>query len=120
MARAEVIWQPQPKQAALIACPVEDVLYGGGRGGGKSDGLLGDWLEQALTYPRHAKGLLTRQQLVDMKGLQERAWEMYPPVGARWRGGDNAWVFPGGAKLFFGQVKTEADARKYQGWNLSW
>jgi hypothetical protein len=29
-------------------------------------------------------------------------------------------VFPHGAKLFLGQVKTEAQARKYQGWNLTW
>lgn len=24
-----VIWRPQPKQHALIACPIEDVLFGG-------------------------------------------------------------------------------------------
>jgi hypothetical protein len=24
-----IAWYPQPKQHALISCPVEDVLYGG-------------------------------------------------------------------------------------------
>jgi hypothetical protein len=24
-----VVWYPQPKQHALISCPVEDVLFGG-------------------------------------------------------------------------------------------
>jgi hypothetical protein len=116
----EVLWEPQPKQQALIACPVEDVLFGGARGGGKSDGLLGDWLDHAIRYPQHAKGLLTRQQLVDMEGLQERAQDLFPAAGARWHGQSHSWRFPQGARLYLGQVKNDKQAQKYQGWNLTW
>ena len=36
-------WQPQPgPQTALLACPVFEVFFGGARGGGKTDGMLGE------------------------------------------------------------------------------
>ena len=39
-----LIWAPQPgPQKALIDCPLAEVFYGGARGGGKTDGLLGKW-----------------------------------------------------------------------------
>jgi hypothetical protein len=35
-------WEPQPgPQTALLACPVFEVFFGGARGGGKTDGMLG-------------------------------------------------------------------------------
>lgn len=36
----DVIWPAQPRQAAFIACPADDVGFGGARGGGKSDGVF--------------------------------------------------------------------------------
>ena len=37
-------WEPQPgPQTALLACPVFEVFFGGARGGGKTDGMLGEW-----------------------------------------------------------------------------
>ena len=36
-------WEPQPgPQTALLACPVFEVFFGGARGGGKTDGMLGE------------------------------------------------------------------------------
>jgi hypothetical protein len=29
-----IVWEPQPRQALLLSCPVFEVLYGGARGGG--------------------------------------------------------------------------------------
>ena len=37
-------WEPQPgPQTALLACPVFEAFFGGARGGGKTDGMLGEW-----------------------------------------------------------------------------
>ena len=37
-------WGPQKgPQTALLACPVFEVFFGGARGGGKTDGMLGEW-----------------------------------------------------------------------------
>ena len=43
-----IVWEPQIKQSVLIECPVFEVLFGGARGGGKSDGILGDFAVQLL------------------------------------------------------------------------
>ena len=37
---ANVIWTPQPRQAALMARFEDEALYGGAAGGGKSDALV--------------------------------------------------------------------------------
>ena len=38
---ATIAWAPQPgPQQALIECPVYEILYGGARGGGKTDGKV--------------------------------------------------------------------------------
>ena len=39
---ANVIWTPQPRQAALMARFEDEALYGGAAGGGKSDCALAD------------------------------------------------------------------------------
>ena len=38
------LWRPQAgPQKALNDCPVEEVFFGGSRGGEKTDGVLGKW-----------------------------------------------------------------------------
>jgi hypothetical protein len=37
-------WRPQEgPQKALVDCPVKEIFFGGTRGGGKTDGVLGKW-----------------------------------------------------------------------------
>ena len=37
-------WAPQAgPQYALVECPAKEVFFGGTRGGGKTDGVLGKW-----------------------------------------------------------------------------
>ena len=45
-----LLYTPQPKQRLFHLCPADRVLYGGGRGGGKSEALLWDSITQCLTY----------------------------------------------------------------------
>jgi len=35
---------------ALLECSVFEVFFGGARGGGKTDGMLGDWANHADRY----------------------------------------------------------------------
>jgi hypothetical protein len=38
----QTVWQPQPgPQQALVDCPFPEIFFGGARGGGKTDGVLG-------------------------------------------------------------------------------
>ena len=54
---AEVLtWQPQAgPQKAFVESPVFDVVYGGARGGGKTDAALGDFALHARDHDAAAK-----------------------------------------------------------------
>ena len=82
----EIIWQPQPgPQTALTTCPAFEVFYGGARGGGKTDGMLGEWAIHAARYGRDAKGLFLRREVTQLDEAIERSKEIYHPLGALWR-----------------------------------
>jgi len=56
-------WEPQPgPQTALLACPVFEVFFGGARGGGKTDGMLGEWASHADLHGKNAVGLMVRRE----------------------------------------------------------
>lgn len=111
-----VVWEPQPgPQTALIACPVFDVFFGGARGGGKTDGSLGDWMDHAETYEAGANGLIVRRTLKQLKETIERSKELYTPLGARFQGTDKMWTFPNGARFTFAYLENDDDAENYQG-----
>lgn len=118
---AQVAWRPQPgPQTALLACPISDVFFGGARGGGKSDGLLGDWLAHAGRYGKHARGILFRRSYTELAEVEERAREIYPLLGARENRSKHIWAFPGGATLRMRYLKRDVDASNYQGHAFTW
>lgn len=111
-----VVWAPQPgPQHAFVNCPAFDVLYGGARGGGKSDACLGDFALHASTYAADARGLFVRRELPQLEEAIRRSKEIYFPMGAQWGEQAKRWVFPNGATLLFRMVEREDDAEKYQG-----
>lgn len=117
--RAPIVWAPQPgAQTALLTCPYDEILYGGAKGGGKSDGELGAWLghmAQNATHLKHARGIIFRKAYPDLEQLMARAWEIFSPLGARWNANKKTWYFKGGATLKFRFVANKKDAAKYQG-----
>lgn len=44
------LWTPLAKQALALSCPVDDILFGGAVGGGKTDFLLAAWVQHAHLY----------------------------------------------------------------------
>ena len=56
-------------QAELIACPAQEIFYGGARGGGKSFGVLLDWLEHARRWGNRARGILFRRTLGELEDI---------------------------------------------------
>ncbi len=115
----KVIWSPQPRQAALIACPVFEVFYGGARGGGKTDGALGEWASHADLFGEHAIGLMVRRTLVQLTETIERSKQLFRPLGAKYHEQDKLWRFPNGARLRFAYLERDADADGYQGHSYS-
>ncbi len=115
-----VIWEPQPgPQTWLLSCPVFEVFFGGARGGGKSDGMLGDFASHAAEFGEDAIGLIIRRELTQLKELMERAKQIYAPIGAVFNISDKMWKFPNGARLTFAYIDNDDDADKYQGASYS-
>lgn len=112
----EVVWRPQAgPQHAFITCPVFEVVYGGARGGGKTDASLGEWALHAKRYQRHAKGLFIRRTRVALEPTIERAKQIFTPLGATWQEQKSRFVWPNGAVLYFRYLERDADADNYQG-----
>ena len=81
---ATVIWQPQPgPQTALLQCPVFEILYGGARGGGKTESSIGDWLQHSAAYGEHAIGIFFRRKLVQLAEVIARTSTSPPPPAAQ-------------------------------------
>lgn len=112
----EVIWQAQEgPQSALISCPVFEVFFGGARGGGKTDGVLGDFLEHADAYGKDAIGLMIRRQRTELVETIERSKAIYTPLGWTFHEQDKMWRAPNGARLRFAYLERDSDAEGYQG-----
>jgi hypothetical protein len=109
-------WAAQPgPQDAFVTCPVFDVVYGGARGGGKTDAALGDFALHAKIYGAHAKGLLVRRSRVALEPTIARARQIFGAAGATWLAQKSTFVWPGGATLIFRYLDNDSDADAYQG-----
>jgi hypothetical protein len=111
-----VIWQPQPgPQSSLLACPTFEVFFGGARGGGKTDGMLGEWISHAELYGARAVGLMVRRERMHLIETIERSRQLFTPLGARFNEREWMWRFRSGARLRFAYLEQDGDADAYQG-----
>src|SRR4051812_29393640 len=94
-------------------------MFGGARGGGKSDYLLGDFLQDIDQGEKWA-GIIFRRSYPELEELIKRAKAIYLPLGATWKVADKTFVFPTGATLKMRHVDTEDDCEKYQGHQYAW
>lgn len=115
------VWEPQPgPQALAVGAPfVGELLFGGARGGGKSDFLLGDFL-QDIGLGEAWRGIVFRKSYPELEELIVRAKELFIPLGAVYRVQEKTFVFPSGAFLRMRHIETESDADLYQGHQYTW
>ncbi len=112
----EIIWGPQPgPQEALLACPVFEVFFGGARGGGKTDGMLGEWVSHQDLHGSAAIGLMVRRELTQLIETIERSKQLYTQLGAKFHEQEKLWRFPNGSRLRFAYLERDSDADAYQG-----
>lgn len=111
----KVIWEPQTQQSKFITCPAEDVAFGGARGGGKSDGVIGDFVNHEHTYGEHAIALAVRRQRTELVELIERAKCVMTPLGYRFKEQEKMFIGPRGGRWRFAYLENDSDADAYQG-----
>lgn len=113
-------WRPQPgPQKALIDCPVSEILFGGARGGGKSDGVLGKWAIKERRHGKRFNAVLFRKEMPQADDIIERAREIFEPLGARFYEQKRQFIMPNLGRIRFRPLERTADADKYQGQNLT-
>lgn len=123
-----MVWEPQPgpQSSAITAAWCDELFFGGARGGGKSDYLLGDYL-QDISLGSIWRGIVFRKTYNELEELQIRARELFPPLGAVYKSTassdypfSNCWYFQGGATLKMRYLEHERDADGYQGHQYMW
>lgn len=112
--------QPGPQTEAISATWCPELFYGGAAGGGKSDFLLGDFLQDVPTFGQAWRGILFRRTFPELEELLARAREIYPATGAGWNEQKRVWTWPNGSTLKFRYCERDADATRYQGHQYTW
>lgn len=119
--RERVIFEPNPgPQMALLSCPIEEVFFGGARGGGKTFGFLGDWISHAYEYGAHARGIFFRRTNDELDEVQRVATLLFVPLGASYHTQKRIWTFSNGATIKLRFLDRDAHADKYQGHSYTW
>ncbi len=118
--KKQVVIAPLPVQAKLLACPAQEVFYGGARGGGKSHGILLDFASHCFKYGEHVSGVLFRRTYPELEDLQGKANQIYPYLGGTWRAQARQWHFKNGATLRMRHLMNEQTVDNYMGHEYTW
>lgn len=123
-------WTPQPgtQSSAITATFVDELFFGGARGGGKSDFLLGDYLQDVgQGHGKAWRGIIFRKTYGELEELQMRASEIFPAYGGVFKETKsagypfaNCWYFPTGETLKMRYLEKKKDADNYQGHQYTW
>lgn len=112
----QIAWEPQAgPQTNLVDCPIKEIFYGGARGGGKTDGMIGKNAIKAAACGKHQKGIFVRKELPQLEDAIERCKEIYFPLQWKWAEQKKIFTAPNGATLKFRSLERLVDAEKQQG-----
>ena len=104
-------WNPMPRQIDALERTEFEVLYGGARGGGKTDAGMG-FLTYDYLHPLY-RALVIRKNALDLTDWLDRAGRFYARVGAEVVG--STVRFRKGGIIRTGHLKDDNAYQKYQG-----
>jgi len=111
----KIHWKPTPKQTQALLSEADETLYGGARGGGKTDAGMVWMIEpKYISHPKY-RGLVIRKNSEDLNDWVDRATNMYAPLNAIVTGIPAKIKFPSGAIIRTGHLKDKNAYTKYQG-----
>lgn len=102
-----------------MKCPLPEIFFGGARGGGKTDGVLGKWAIKERRYGREFNGIMFRRTTVSAEDAIERARAIYQPLGADFNATKSQFRMPNGGRVSFAYLERVQDADEYQGRNVT-
>lgn len=95
------------------------MFFGGARGGGKTDGVLGKWAIRERRYGKAFNGVMFRKTAVSAEDAIERSKEIYGPLGGKFNEQKLRWRMPNGGRVSFAYLDSISDANEYQGRNVT-
>jgi len=117
------VWSPQPgPQTVAVGCPADIVLFGGSRGGGKTDCAIGKQVVGAMQYARNWNGLFLRKNFKHFNDLRRRIDNLIlEGLAAERVGGDhqtNTIKFKNGARVLLTAIERSEQLDFFQGQNF--
>ena len=124
-------WRSNPgPQTWLQLCPCTEVMFGGRRGGSKSNGLRA-WMisgdpslpEDDPARPSYInepsfRGVFLRERYQDLREFIELCEEFYEPFGVKCKDDPVIFEFPSGATIYTGHLGDEEAFKKWKGWGI--
>jgi hypothetical protein len=115
-----IVWSPQAgPQHVLFDCPSPEIFFGGARGGGKTDGVLGKWAKKERLFGPSFNAMMFRRTTVSSTDAIDRSKDIFGPLGGKFNEGKYTWRMPNGGRVGFGYLDSVDDAQEYQGRNLT-
>jgi hypothetical protein len=120
------VWAPQPgSQLAFVSCPIDEALYEGTRGPGKTNALLFDFAQHCgRGFGPHWRGILFRETYKQLEDVLSKCKEWFYPAfpGIKWLGSKDAyyWKWPTGEMLYLRHFSKPDDYWNYHGHEYPW
>lgn len=128
-----VVWEPLPKQRLAMACPVDEMFWGGVKGGGKTDlmvmrpapvlQLAQKKFERTGQRQRCAMVIFRKTLSNESRDMIDRSKILYPmldpQMGIRgWHEQAKRWDFTSGATVTFAHLDGPDDYKRWNGIEL--
>jgi len=106
-------WTPTAKQNIMLSSTADYILFGGSRGGGKTDCAI-RWFLYDYNHPLF-RGLVIRRNAKDLTDFVDRANQVWSAYGAKKTGNPAKFTFPSGAIVYTGHLGNADAYTSYQG-----
>lgn len=115
-------WVPFPKQAEAtrLASEVDELLYGGAAGPGKTEWLMRYGIEQMELYPGN-RGVIFRRVFPSLRrSIIPRLQAILAGDRAKWNENSKTFTFPNGSILEIASLQYDHTIHEFQGAEYGW